>query len=135
MTAARRILRTLDLPGSPASAKAAREAVRAVRHEHPELHGLDVYDLQLCADELAGNAVRHTASGHAGGRLIVELALLPASLRLTVIDQGGAFGKPQVDENATGETGRGLKLVSVLARRWGFDQKSTGTAVWCEFDL
>jgi two-component sensor histidine kinase len=107
--------------------------VRTVHDECPELRGLDPYDLQLCADELAANAVRHTASGGTGGRLTLELALQRQTLRLTVIDEGGAAGKPYVNESETGEHGRGLRLVAALAGRWGFDQMPTGTAVWCEF--
>ncbi|MFD8564951.1 ATP-binding protein [Streptosporangium canum] len=48
-----------------------------------------VYDAQLCASELATNALMHTASGQAGGQFTVRIQVCgQVCVRLEVTDQG-----------------------------------------------
>jgi anti-sigma regulatory factor (Ser/Thr protein kinase) len=84
----------------------------------------------LVGHELVANALRH------GGP--------PASLRLSrgedsvvieVVDRGG--GVPQVAEidNNTSPSGRGLRIVTVLARAWGVRTHEEGKTVWAEIPV
>jgi len=111
--------------------KAAREFVREqVGDDHPR-----AYDLMLVTSELAGNAIQH------GGRrdgtaqeFVVSVTVTPDRVIVAVRD-GGMTGIPHVlpyDEGSIG--GRGLALVEMLSKRWGFERDSDGTVVWAELD-
>ncbi|MBC7374701.1 MAG: ATP-binding protein [Frankiales bacterium] len=89
---------------------------------------VDVDDAALLVTELASNALRHGGPG-------VDLWLRPAEgggLRAEVVD-GYATSLPRVqDPDHDAEGGRGLLLVSALARSWGTDRLSAGKRVWFE---
>lgn len=85
-------------------------------------------DLILVADELASNAVRHTASGR-GGSFTVELAWQEPVMRVAVSDNGGP-GEPQVIDDPFAEHGRGLLLVRSLSERTGTAGDHRGRTVW-----
>ncbi|GII83426.1 hypothetical protein Ssi03_14160 [Sphaerisporangium siamense] len=113
-------------------------------------------DAELIVGELAGNAVRHTRSGASGGHFTVEVTFTSARQRplrspaaaagvlITVYDLGGGGvprlggedlpGSPrEVDgrDPAIEESGRGLTIVSALARRCGHQGGPvTGHRVW-----
>lgn len=96
----------------------------------------------LCVSELAGNAALHAAS------TFMEIALQPlgTAVRVSVEDDGAVpaevvapratFTEPEdvddfsIDDQPT--TGRGLAIVSVLARDWGVEHTSEGKRVWAE---
>ncbi|WP_194927802.1 ATP-binding protein [Catenulispora pinisilvae] len=86
----------------------------------------------LVADELAGNAIKHTASGEPGGEFVVRLARFSDRCRVRVDDQGGpsipAIRTPYEDD----EAGRGLTIVATLSARWGTDGDETARSVWAE---
>ncbi|XRQ03966.1 ATP-binding protein, partial [Actinomadura welshii] len=67
------------------------DQIRLVRafaaHLLPDFPSLD--ELLLVLDELAVNAVRHTHSGHDGGRFTVEISMDVAGVIVYVTDQGG----------------------------------------------
>ncbi|MDP9684817.1 ATP-binding protein [Streptomyces griseoviridis] len=88
-------------------------------------------DVLLCVSELATNALLH---GVPPGRGFL-LRLLPygdrAGLRIEVHDSGD--GVPALREPDEG--GRGLLLVSVLADKWGVEDRVPGKIVWCELEL
>ena len=72
----------------------------------------DVNACGLIYGELVGNAVRH-----APGQLDVSLEIQNGDLILHVIDEGPGFNYlPRLPSNLWSETGRGLYLVSKLAR-------------------
>jgi Response regulator containing a CheY-like receiver domain and an HTH DNA-binding domain len=93
------------------SARAARRFVRDA------LARADSEDLKetvtLLVSELVTNAVVH-----GGGEVEVLVRLLPASVRVEVMDASSSAPVPRAA--AEGDTsGRGLALVESLARRWG----------------
>ncbi|MFC6086217.1 ATP-binding protein [Sphaerisporangium aureirubrum] len=123
-------------PGGLDQAPAARRFVRFLLGDTPFAE-----DAELIVGELAGNALRHTRSGSAGGHFTVEVTLTPAPCRmptraagvlLTVFDLGGGgspcFGGPGAPYE---ENGRGLSIVHALATRAGHQgTPATGHRVW-----
>ena len=111
--------RTVDAP------RVARERMREVAH------GMDrADDAVLLVSELVTNAVKY------GGEGPVELHLerTDGQLRISVRDRGGTGPLPAMRDAGDGaEGGHGLRLVDVLADRWGVEHGST--IVWFEFDL
>ena len=110
--------RTVDAP------RIARDRVRAVAGgvERAE-------DAVLLASELVTNAVKY------GGEGPVELHLghSDQGLRVAVRDRGGPGGLPVMRETGDSGGGHGLRLVDVIADRWGVEHGST--IVWFELDL
>jgi anti-sigma regulatory factor (Ser/Thr protein kinase) len=86
-------------------------------------------DAVLCLSELASNAVLHSNSRQPGGSFTVRLEMHPGDgLRVEVADRGGPWTQPG---RVNGEHGRGLLIVSRLARDWGISGNSrTGRTVW-----
>lgn len=115
---------TLELPHSPASAKAAREFVARKVHEWRIDDILD--DALLVASELAANAVTH-----AGSAARLRLCLTDTSFRIDVIDKGTGTPEPQ-PASWSEEHGRGLHLVDALTTAWGLEVVSEGKMVWAE---
>lgn len=94
----------------------------------------DVESATLVVSELVTNAVLHAGTG-----CEVHLVLEGRVLRLRVLD-----GEPRqpVRRLAFSDelgTGRGLRMLEVLARRWGVEQtvppEPAGKAVWCELTV
>ena len=90
------------------------------------------HTVALVADELAGNAIKHTASGEPGGEFVLRLARFANRCLVRVDDQGGP-STPSVrvpaDED---EFGRGLTIVAMLSARWGVDGDENARSVWAE---
>lgn len=93
-----------------------------------ERAGVDVDEAALLVTELASNALRHGGPG-------VDLWVRPATgggLRVDLVD-GHAESMPRVQTpDADAEGGRGLLIVTALARSWGTDRLSAGKCVWFE---
>jgi anti-sigma regulatory factor (Ser/Thr protein kinase) len=93
-------------------------------------------DILLLASEIASNAVKHTASGD-GGQFDVTIAVFAAadSVRVEVADQGSA-SEPRTsgghDHDGITAGGRGLRIVEILADRWGHAGDELGRVVWFE---
>jgi hypothetical protein len=93
-----------------------------------------VDDTALCATELATNALLHS-----GAPFTVTLRRARNGVRVEVID-GRPTRLPVVvpltaalgDVTIASTTGRGLRIVSSLAARWGFTTTDTTKAVWAE---
>ncbi|WP_189266444.1 ATP-binding protein [Streptomyces fuscichromogenes] len=121
-----------------ATPRGARLARRLVAHQlavwgHPHDGDLNHTAQQLTA-ELAANAVTH---GRVPGRdFEVRLLLLAAGriLRIEVSDARDDRPVRFVTE-AEAEGGRGLVLVSLLARTWGVAERAVGKTVWAELSL
>lgn len=113
----------LRLPFSPQSASEARRQLDAWITEQGSDLADDVdrrYDAQLVLSELIGNSVRHAAP-LPDGTVEVGWDVADSGLDIAVRD-GGGVDLPQVREAplmATG--GRGLAVVSALARTWWVD--------------
>lgn len=92
------------------------------------VQGVDVDDAALLVTELASNALRHGGPG-------VDLWLRPleqGGLRVELVD-GRPGALPQLDRpEDDAEGGRGLLIVSALAREWGSERLSAGKCVWFE---
>jgi anti-sigma regulatory factor (Ser/Thr protein kinase) len=113
-------------PGRPAEVSRARDFVARA------LTGLaSVDDAVLMASELVTNALVHTKSGR-GGRFAVIVRRDGESARVEVWDGGGASAPVIRPDGRGGESGAGLGLVEVLARRWGHSGGPGGRVVWFE---
>ncbi|MEO3861823.1 ATP-binding protein [Acrocarpospora sp. B8E8] len=128
------VLGAVELPGEAVSVVRARAFVRGVL----ERAGVgEAADVLLLVSELVGNAVAHSDSGQ-GGR--VAVAVLGCGdqgdrvVRVEVSDQGSDENKPQVrdGEGLLASGGRGLRLVELMARAWGWDEDGSGRTVWFE---
>jgi len=87
-------------------------------------------DIELCASELATNALLHGVPP--GREFAVRLDLSDDLVRLEVRDSGD--GRPEIqhtDESSC--SGRGLFLVGELAADFGIDQHVVGKTVWAAF--
>jgi anti-sigma regulatory factor (Ser/Thr protein kinase) len=100
-----------------------------------------VHDATVCVSELATNAALHSAS------TFMEVVMRPVDggVHINVEDDGitpaeavapremfpeaGAIGDLLLDDEPT--TGRGLAIVSILAREWGVERTERGKRVWC----
>ena len=118
--------------GTPASAREARRfAVATVLDsEWADL----VAETEICIAELAANAVLHTRSpydvaiGEAAGSIRIDVVdRHPELLPISMPHEGEAGA---LLEDAT--TGRGLRLVSSIATRWGYTTTSSTKSVWVE---
>ena len=102
-----------------------------------------VDDAELCVSELAGNAALHSASTF----MVVSLHRSARTVRVAVEDDGltpalavhprmgfpGPGEQIPVDEiDGESTTGRGLAIVSILARDWGVEETEIGKRVWAE---
>jgi anti-sigma regulatory factor (Ser/Thr protein kinase) len=90
-----------------------------------------VDDAALCVTEMAANSALHSGSPY----LRVRLLDIEPGVRLGVEDAGGmvplaAVAPPPVASQGT--TGRGLAIVSVLAKSWGIEEHVDGRCVWAE---
>ncbi|MFI5552563.1 ATP-binding protein [Streptomyces sp. NPDC051738] len=88
-------------------------------------------DVLLCVSELTTNALLHGVPPGRG--LLLRLVRhLDEVIRVEVHDSGPGrlrFGDPSPES----EHGRGLLLVTLLADKWGVEDRDPGKAVWCEF--
>jgi serine/threonine-protein kinase RsbW len=87
-------------------------------------------DLVLVASELAGNTIRHTASGR-GGTFTVKVTWV-GDAALVAVDDAGAQGEPHVVDDPAAEGGRGLLVVRELSARTGVSGGQHGREVWAE---
>jgi anti-sigma regulatory factor (Ser/Thr protein kinase) len=114
----------LHLAGHLSEVSRARQLAVTVAHAFE----VDADDAALLVTEVATNALRHGGPG-------VDLWMRPAEqggLRVELID-GLADSVPRVQTpDADAEGGRGLLLVSALARDWGSERLSAGKRVWFE---
>ena len=86
----------------------------------------------LVADELAGNAIKHTASGAPGGEFVLRLARFGNRCRVWVDDQGGPTTPSVCAARDHDEAGRGLTIVASLSARWGVEGDEQARSVWAE---
>lgn len=86
----------------------------------------------LVADELAGNAIKHTASGEPGGEFVLRLARFADRCRVRVDDQGGPSIPVIRAPDEEDEFGRGLTIVAMLSASWGADGDASARSVWAE---
>ena len=83
----------------------------------------------LLVSELVSNSVRHAGLGP-DDRIVFAARLTDDFARVELRDPGSGFD-PDIRHQAQGF---GLRLVDMLASRWGVDSDSSGTRVWFEVD-
>ena len=111
------------LPCQPEAAGAARRLL--VRE------GLDPdldHTVCLLVSEVVTNSIRHAAPET--DRILLAARLTEDWARIEVRD-GGPGCDPDIRHNATGY---GLRMLDMLAARWGVDRDDQGTRVWFEVD-
>jgi anti-sigma regulatory factor (Ser/Thr protein kinase) len=123
---------TLELPGRPEAAGAARKALSALNGNLHLVSASRLTDIQLAVTELVTNAHVHGPPSKPPLRMAV-LAMADV-VRVEISDAGDGFDPGALVEvpiNAAG--GKGLKIVGALADRWGVERRD-GTTVWFEVD-
>ncbi|MFC8569337.1 SpoIIE family protein phosphatase [Streptomyces sp. NPDC057245] len=115
------------LARDPAEVGRARAAVREQLHDW----GLPgpAAPAELMVSELVTNAVRHS---HARP---VALRLVRADTLLCEVDDDDHELPTLRSAGPEDETGRGLRVVSTLAREWGTSRTEAGKTVWFELTL
>lgn len=125
-------LLTLELPNQVESAAAARKALTTLNGTLHLVSPARLRETQVLISELVANAVRHGGAGDAP----VHVAILATDdvLRVEVRDMGRGFD-PRALEPPSHDVGGGwgLRLVGILATRWGVE-RGDGTTVWFEID-
>jgi anti-sigma regulatory factor (Ser/Thr protein kinase) len=121
-----------DFPGEPMEVRRVRAWMEGFL---PACDALD--DLVMIASELVTNAVTHTHSGEAGGRLTVDVTWSPDSARVVVGDQGSdevpdSTENPDEKETEYAESGRGLLLVGALSTAWGMAGDADACWLWAD---
>ncbi len=118
-------METRHFPPEPRSVADAR---RWLRH-HVRVWGRD--DLsdaaELCLSEVLSNALRVTT-----GELKVVAMARDDRVRVEVHDELGSARPAPTRAAPLAECGRGLAIVSALAKEWGLTLKDSGKAVWFE---
>jgi anti-sigma regulatory factor (Ser/Thr protein kinase) len=86
----------------------------------------------LLVSEIFGNSVRHSGSGLPGETVTVTIVAGAGVVRVEVSDRSG-FGVPELGAGGrAAEGGRGLRLVTALAARWGWRRRDGRTVTWFE---
>lgn len=109
-----------------------QSVTQARRHLTAALDGVDPEALgaaSLIVTELASNAVRHART-----EFVVEVTHRGDVVRVAVRDRNDGSPTPGALSDDL-ETGRGLKLLAALSRRWGVDFTAPGKVVWAEIGL
>lgn len=120
------------------------ENIRAARHWlRDQMTALGfppsvVYTAETVACELVTNAVRHTCSGHEGGRFRLEIDAADPWIYIGVTDEGSSNvpaaeeidDLPDIPVELLPEGGLGLAMVEQLAVDWGFRPFGEGRTTW-----
>ncbi|MDT7571469.1 MAG: hypothetical protein QOE05_1643 [Actinomycetota bacterium] len=93
----------------------------------PLLGREDVETAMLVMSELVTNAALH-----AGTECEIELHGTPNGLVIKVSDFDKQVDLKRTAFGAEMTTGRGLRMLEVLCRRWGVEPWDRGKTVWCE---
>jgi anti-sigma regulatory factor (Ser/Thr protein kinase) len=119
--------KTVELAPELGASALARSFTRAALREW-KVTDTKSDDVLLAVSELVGNAVRHA---DACGAPVLTLVRLPRQRAVRVEVEDGS-GRPPVLEwaGSEAESGRGLYIVSVISKEWGFTPTKNGKTVW-----
>src|SRR6188472_3277414 len=120
--------RVIRLPADAASVSAAREFVTTCLSKWSLAEAAD--DIGLVVDELVTNAVKHARSP-----VTVSIAHRSDRIIVNVDDTSTEDPRPDMLAGPLAEEGRGLRLVSHVAREWGSTRLPDGKRVWAEISL
>lgn len=115
-------------PGRPDQVACARRFVSRVLAPCPAAS-----DAVLLANELATNALQHSATG-AGGEFEVIACHGQGRVRVMVTDNGSSDVPALTPRAELATSGQGLTLVTALAARWGHHGNRRARTVWFEID-
>ena len=125
-------LLALELPNQAEAAGAARNALTALNGSLGLVSSTRLRDVQLLISELVANAFRHADAP--GAPVFVAVRASDAVLRVEVRDMGAGFDPASLEPPVAEQGGGwGLRLVGILATRWGVE-RDAGTTVWFEVD-
>lgn len=113
----------IELPFVPDAVPQARSIVRA---HGASLPPLVLADAELLTSEVVSNAIMHGAPP-----LLLSVALGDDHLSVEVSD--GSDVVPSLvtaDSEPDSVSGRGLRIVQLIATRWGIDTTDRGKTVW-----
>ena len=120
----------VDIPGGPAAAGAARDAVSEF---DPALPQLLADDVRLLISEVVTNSVRH-GGATLGNPVRVRITWGAGVVRVEVTDPGPGFTLPANPTPRPDHTGGwGLLLIDRIATHWGL-KRGDDTTVWFEID-
>ncbi len=88
-----------------------------------------VPDAELLTSELVTNALVH-----AGGSVVVTVAVADGTAEVGVTDRSAVVPRPR-RVPPTAEGGRGLAMVDLIAREWGVSDVEDGKQVWFRLDV
>jgi anti-sigma regulatory factor (Ser/Thr protein kinase) len=112
-------------PAAPAQVRQARNFLSVILDDRPAAD-----DAILCLSELVTNAAIHSNSRRPGGHFTVRVQLSEGCVRVEVQDEGGPWTQPVPGDL---QHGRGLHIISRLARAWGITGDCcAGWTVWAE---
>jgi anti-sigma regulatory factor (Ser/Thr protein kinase) len=120
----------LALPYAPEAAGMARAFTRCVAATWGVPHVAE--DAELCVSEAVTNAYQHTDS-HGGKPLRLVILRADVCLRCEVHDPSRVVPHMRAADMLD-ESGRGMYLVGMVARRNGVYPTDGGKAVWFELD-
>src|SRR3954470_11249598 len=124
-------LLSLRLPSRPEAVSAARKALASLNGDLHLVSSERLQDVQLLTSELVTNAIRHSESDDVS--MVVRPT--PAVLRVEVANAGAGFDElalPEPSHETAG--GWGLRIVELIAHRWGVEPNAEGVEVWFEVD-
>jgi serine/threonine-protein kinase RsbW len=124
-------LLSLRLPSRPEAVSAARKALASLNGDLHLVSSERLQDVQLLTSELVTNAIRHSESDDVS--MIVRSS--PTILRVEVANAGAAFDELALAEPSHETAGGwGLRIVELIAHRWGVEPNLEGVQVWFEVD-
>ncbi|KKD08166.1 SpoIIE family protein phosphatase [Streptomyces sp. WM6386] len=115
------------LPPDPVEVGRARSVVREQLHDWGLARLADAAELMV--SELVTNAVRHSRSRP------LQLRLVRGDTLLCEVDDDDHDLPTLLSADPEDEFGRGLRIVSTLAREWGTSRTKAGKTVWFELTL
>jgi anti-sigma regulatory factor (Ser/Thr protein kinase) len=125
---------SLHVPFDPVSVSAVRSALV---DELASLEGVTAERVDAAAlvlSELLSNSIRH-AEPLDGRGVLVRWRLVDEGLRISVSDGGGVTQPRRSDALGLATQGRGLAIVTALARRWWRDLEGSRSTVHAVLDL
>jgi two-component sensor histidine kinase len=93
-----------------------------------------VDDAVLVLSELISNAIKH-ARPLASGKIAVSWVVGGEVVRIAVTDGGSNTRPIPVHSSVSALGGRGLSIVSAVAREWGIEEGTPETTVWAVLRL
>jgi len=115
------------LAALPRSISTARHAVGSLLVPPPLVPPEVAEDVQLLVSELVTNAVLH-----AGTAVHVSARVEPGRILVAVSDGDPQHAPRQPERGAMATSGRGMRLVALLASSWGVEVRETSKVVWFE---